>query len=311
MEHEVIADPGGEVTRVDVAVGDTVSAGQSLALVKGSDPLTTVSVAAPAPVALDEVLARHAAGLDAARPEAVARRREQGRRTARENVADLVDAGTFVEYGPLIFAAQERRRPKEELIARTPADGLVGGDRRHRRVARRGHVLRLHGPGRHAGHAQPSQEGPAVRARRAAAAAGRAVRRGRGRAAGRRRLADRGRARLPRVPLVRAAVRAGAARRDRGGLLLRRQRGAARLLRRRDRHRGLEHRHGRAGDDRGRRARRARAGGRRPDRRAGRERRRRPARGRRGGGGRRRQALPVVLRPGAASRSIRRRRCAG
>jgi acetyl-CoA carboxylase carboxyltransferase component len=38
-----------------------------------------------------------------------------------------VDDGTFVEYGPLLFAAQERRRSREELIARTPADGLVGG----------------------------------------------------------------------------------------------------------------------------------------------------------------------------------------
>jgi acetyl-CoA carboxylase carboxyltransferase component len=70
---------------------------------------------------------RHEVGLDAARPEAVAKRREQGRRTARENLAELVDEGSFVEYGPLVFAAQERRRSREELIARTPADGLVGG----------------------------------------------------------------------------------------------------------------------------------------------------------------------------------------
>ncbi len=70
---------------------------------------------------------RHALGLDAAREEAVGRRHASGRRTARENLAELVDEGTFVEYGPLVFAAQERRRPREELIARTPADGLVGG----------------------------------------------------------------------------------------------------------------------------------------------------------------------------------------
>ena len=70
---------------------------------------------------------RHAIGLDAARPEAVAQRRARGHRTARENLAELVDDGTFVEYGPLMFAAQERRRSREELIARTPADGLVGG----------------------------------------------------------------------------------------------------------------------------------------------------------------------------------------
>jgi acetyl-CoA carboxylase carboxyltransferase component len=70
---------------------------------------------------------RHASGLDAAREEAVVRRHASGRRTARENLADLVDEGTFVEYGPLVFAAQERRRAREDLIERTPADGLVGG----------------------------------------------------------------------------------------------------------------------------------------------------------------------------------------
>jgi acetyl-CoA carboxylase carboxyltransferase component len=57
----------------------------------------------------------------------VAARHASGKRTARENLAELVDEGTFVEYGPLIFAAQERRRPREELIARSPADGLVAG----------------------------------------------------------------------------------------------------------------------------------------------------------------------------------------
>jgi acetyl-CoA carboxylase carboxyltransferase component len=76
---------------------------------------------------VEAVRERHALGLDAARPQAVARRRERGRRTARENLDDLVDEGTYVEYGPLQFAAQERRRPREELIAQTPADGFVAG----------------------------------------------------------------------------------------------------------------------------------------------------------------------------------------
>jgi acetyl-CoA carboxylase carboxyltransferase component len=61
------------------------------------------------------------------RPQAVARRRARNRRTARENLQELVDEGSYVEYGPLIFAAQERRRSREELIAQTPADGLVAG----------------------------------------------------------------------------------------------------------------------------------------------------------------------------------------
>ena len=64
--------------------------------------------------------ARHDVGLDAARPDAVERRRRTGQRTARENVDDLLDPGSFVEYGPLVIAAQRRRRELEDLIERTP-----------------------------------------------------------------------------------------------------------------------------------------------------------------------------------------------
>ena len=73
---------------------------------------------------------RRAATLDAARPDAVERRHAAGGRTARENVADLVDPGSFVEYGGLAVAAQRGRREVADLIARTPADGLVAGTAR-------------------------------------------------------------------------------------------------------------------------------------------------------------------------------------
>src|SRR5439155_4115337 len=73
------------------------------------------------------VVARHRYGLDDARPDAVQRRRTTGQRTARENVDDLCDPGSFVEYGPLVIAAQRRRRPVQELIERTPADGMLAG----------------------------------------------------------------------------------------------------------------------------------------------------------------------------------------
>src|SRR5205807_6762615 len=76
---------------------------------------------------LAEVLERHAVTGDDRRPDAVARRRSTGQRTARENVEDLCDPGSFVEYGPLVIAAQRRRRSVEDLVARTPADGLVAG----------------------------------------------------------------------------------------------------------------------------------------------------------------------------------------
>jgi acetyl-CoA carboxylase carboxyltransferase component len=76
---------------------------------------------------LAELRARRALTEDAARPEAVARRHAAGGRTARENLADLVDQGSFVEYGRHAIAAQRGRRELEDLIARTPADGLIGG----------------------------------------------------------------------------------------------------------------------------------------------------------------------------------------
>ena len=79
---------------------------------------------------LAELLARRALTEDAARPEAVARRHEAGARTARENLADLVDPGSFVEYGRFAIAAQRGRREVQDLIERTPADGLVAGTAR-------------------------------------------------------------------------------------------------------------------------------------------------------------------------------------
>ncbi|HET9162951.1 MAG TPA: carboxyl transferase domain-containing protein [Solirubrobacterales bacterium] len=67
---------------------------------------------------------------DEARPDAVERRHGAGRRTARENLADLIDPGSFVEYGRFAIAAQRGRRELDDLIARTPADGLLGGTAR-------------------------------------------------------------------------------------------------------------------------------------------------------------------------------------
>lgn len=79
---------------------------------------------------LDELLQRRALTEDAARPDAVQRRHAAGGRTARENIADLVDAGSFVEYGRFAIAAQRQRRELADLIARTPADGLIAGTAR-------------------------------------------------------------------------------------------------------------------------------------------------------------------------------------
>src|SRR4051794_8102637 len=134
MEHVVTAEVAGIVTSIPVAVGDTVMPGDAMVLVEeradaGVDDAVVASAVDLSLVRDDlaEVFERHDVGLDHRRPDAAARRRATGQRTARENIGDLVDEGSFVEYAPLVVAAQRRRRSLQELIERTPADGLVGG----------------------------------------------------------------------------------------------------------------------------------------------------------------------------------------
>ncbi len=76
---------------------------------------------------LQRVRDRDALLQDAARPQAVAKRHAQGGRTARENIADLVDPGSFSEYGGYAIAAQASRRTLDDLVRNTPADGMVTG----------------------------------------------------------------------------------------------------------------------------------------------------------------------------------------
>ncbi len=133
MEHVVAAPIGGVVRQLGVAVGDAVFDGhgllfieESVVEVRRSEERSAVDLDHVRPD-LAEVRERHAFGHDERRPSAVARRRKTGQRTARENVDDLCDAGSFVEYGPLVIAAQRRRRSVDDLIEKTPADGLVAG----------------------------------------------------------------------------------------------------------------------------------------------------------------------------------------
>ena len=76
---------------------------------------------------LAEAYARHAYTLDANREEAVAKRYARGFRMPRENIEQLVDEGTFKEYGALVVARQHHRQNDEELRRNTPADGLISG----------------------------------------------------------------------------------------------------------------------------------------------------------------------------------------
>ncbi|HYL57418.1 MAG TPA: biotin carboxylase N-terminal domain-containing protein, partial [Candidatus Acidoferrales bacterium] len=133
MEHVIEAHLSGVVRQITVTKGDAIFEGHPLAFIEEAD-VEAGETAEAGKVDLDrvrpdlaEVQERHAAGLDPARPEAVARRRKTRQRTTRENIEDLCDPGTFVEYGPLVIAAQRRRRTVEDLIKNTPADGMVAG----------------------------------------------------------------------------------------------------------------------------------------------------------------------------------------
>ncbi len=133
MEHVVAADCSGIVRAFGVGVGDTVFEGHALLFIDPSeveggveDIVGEVDIDTIRPD-LAELNERHGFGYDAARPEAVARRRKTGQRTVRENVDDLCDPDSFVEYGALVIAAQRARRSVDELMRATPGDGLVAG----------------------------------------------------------------------------------------------------------------------------------------------------------------------------------------
>ena len=137
MEHLLHAPVAGRVVALFAEPGDYLVEGQSLVRL---EPVDAEAAAAEARTEQDldairpdlqKVIDRHAFTLDANRGAAVAKRHAQGGRTARENIADLCgtasDPGNFIEYGALAVAAQTRRRTLEDLIANTPADGMVTG----------------------------------------------------------------------------------------------------------------------------------------------------------------------------------------
>lgn len=70
---------------------------------------------------------RVARTLDEQRSAARSKRHDKGYRTARENLEDLVDAGSFLEYGQLAVAAQRSRRDYGDLQSSTAGDGIITG----------------------------------------------------------------------------------------------------------------------------------------------------------------------------------------
>ncbi|QLL09317.1 acetyl-CoA carboxylase family protein [Mycobacterium vicinigordonae] len=133
MQHVVVAPGAAHTTRNLIEAGQVVGTGDPLVVFTRTGPgFDNESCSGELDLDssrddLDEVRRRHLITLDEGREAAVAKRHERGRRTARENIADLIDPGSFVEYGALAIAAQRSRRSEDDLIANTPADGLVAG----------------------------------------------------------------------------------------------------------------------------------------------------------------------------------------
>jgi acetyl-CoA carboxylase carboxyltransferase component len=137
MEHEIRASAAGCVGELYFQAGETVAEGEVLCALMpmadaASQPVALAASAVAAPIAEDradlhKLQSRLAFTQDAARPEAVAKRHALDLRTARENIADLCDPDSFVEYGALAVAAQSRRRTADDLMRNTPADGMVTG----------------------------------------------------------------------------------------------------------------------------------------------------------------------------------------
>lgn len=133
MEHPIESPTDGIVSHVHVAEGDTVASGQLLFTITPGevhDHSPSVAMTSDTTTERSDFIRyteRRYLTTDDARPDAVARRAAKGQRTARANIADLVDHNSFVEYGSFAVAAQRQRRELDDLIRNTPADGLVGG----------------------------------------------------------------------------------------------------------------------------------------------------------------------------------------
>lgn len=133
MQHALAAPVSGTVKALKYDVGEVVEegapvfsieAGEAAAAQQGESHTQDLDAVR---ADLAELQARLARTLDANRPEKMAKRHDKGYRSARENVEDLCDEGSFIEYGQLMVAAQRQRRQLDDLIDNTPADGLVAG----------------------------------------------------------------------------------------------------------------------------------------------------------------------------------------
>jgi acetyl/propionyl-CoA carboxylase alpha subunit/acetyl-CoA carboxylase carboxyltransferase component len=136
MEHVVCAPVSGFVAEIALEVGDVIFEDTPILFIEPAEVEGGDYVREAAPDAdfirpdLAEVLHIHQLTTDAARTVATQRRRTMNKRTARENIADLCDDDSFMEYGPTVTAGRLRTDTFEEIeqrVLKTAADGMVIG----------------------------------------------------------------------------------------------------------------------------------------------------------------------------------------
>ncbi|MEL7098662.1 MAG: carboxyl transferase domain-containing protein [Pseudomonadota bacterium] len=126
MFHILRADRPCKVHAIHVAPGDALAEAQLLMTLVPADVApqqTGTEITERAERA--RVIARRTAIEH--RADAAAKRHAKGLRIARENVHDLLDDGSFTEYGAHAVAAQRTVRAADDLAAKTSADGIITG----------------------------------------------------------------------------------------------------------------------------------------------------------------------------------------
>ncbi|MGB1087565.1 MAG: carboxyl transferase domain-containing protein, partial [Alphaproteobacteria bacterium] len=133
MEHLITAPTSGTIAALHGHVGDVLDENWPLFVLLPSGEADAAGAEAAAHDLdyirpdLQAVIDRHDRIMDDARGPYVEKRHAKGLRTARENIADLTDEGSFVEYGALALAAQRSRMSVDELIEKSPADAIITG----------------------------------------------------------------------------------------------------------------------------------------------------------------------------------------
>ena len=133
MQHVINAPHDAVVVEIYGRTGHTLQAGEAIVLLRiegDGQPESVEAIEQNLDLVRPDLQAlqdRLAITLDSARPDAVDKLHSRGQRTARENLTDLCDADSFLEYGQLVYAAQRSKTDSETLMQSTPADGIIAG----------------------------------------------------------------------------------------------------------------------------------------------------------------------------------------